>query len=87
MLTTTWASTYAGREIRVVRNYLTNGFEARIAGRKVGGRLFSIFRFASLERDVEVDGKSVRVEVRLPGGRECNVWIDGTWVRMVATLH
>jgi hypothetical protein len=83
MLMTTWEATFEGHEIRVVRNRVTRGFEARFAGRKVGGELFSLMRCSSAVTQIDLDGRSVRVEVRIVSGRECNVWIDGAWVKMV----
>jgi hypothetical protein len=82
LLETDWKAEYEGHTIEVARNELTRGFEARIDGLRVGGKLVTLVGLGTAEGTFELGGRQVPVKVELKMFSHCNVWIDGKPVEM-----
>jgi hypothetical protein len=79
---TKWEADYDGHYIRVSRSEVTRGFEVRVDGNKVGGKMFTLFGLGKIEGAVEMHGNLVPITVELTAGSECNVHVDGKFVKM-----
>lgn len=77
-----WEASYEGHNVRVTRSNVSRGFELRIDGEKVAGKMMTLVGVGEATGKMHFDGREIPVKVELSIGNECNVWIDGKWVKM-----
>jgi hypothetical protein len=77
-----WEGEHEGHVVRVVRSNVTRGFEARIDGQRVGGKLFTLVGVGEATGVYHIEGREVPVKIEVSAGNDCNVFVDGKWVRM-----